>query len=255
MEFGAEEQTLKATIATGLTLLASQLERAFGAQLEQSAAVVVAASALPESLIWWGPVNQSGEPLIWIGALGSAVKGITEGANPADYRAAFEVLMDRTWPRTGSKLDQGEKSEPPPNAEFLSIPAVVPSVGITQILFIARNAASNRLPRQAARAIAYADLEATLGSLLNTEIPFSICLGSTRMLLREVANLREGSVVELNRATDEPVEIVMDGRVMARGRIVAVQGNYAIQVTEVRESASDRPARIVANPRPLDGGR
>ena len=46
-------------------------------------------------------------------------------------------------------------------------------------------------------------------------------------------DLASGSVVELDREVDEPVELILDGRVIARGEAVIVDGNYGVRVTEI----------------------
>jgi flagellar motor switch protein FliN/FliY len=53
------------------------------------------------------------------------------------------------------------------------------------------------------------------------------------MPLREVLELATGSVIELDRQVDEPVELLLDGKVIARGEAVIVDGNYGLRVTEI----------------------
>jgi flagellar motor switch protein FliN/FliY len=48
-----------------------------------------------------------------------------------------------------------------------------------------------------------------------------------------VLELTSGSVIELDRQVDEPVELLLDGKVIARGRAVIVDGNYGLRVTEI----------------------
>ena len=57
--------------------------------------------------------------------------------------------------------------------------------------------------------------------------------GQRQLPLRDVLELTTGSVVELDRQLDEPVELILDGRVVARGEAVVIDGNYGIRVTEV----------------------
>ena len=53
------------------------------------------------------------------------------------------------------------------------------------------------------------------------------------MTLRDILQLRSGSVVELDRQTDEPVDLLLDGRIIARGEVVVVDGNYGLRVAEI----------------------
>jgi len=57
--------------------------------------------------------------------------------------------------------------------------------------------------------------------------------GSTRMLLRDLLALSAGSMVEFRRMPEDPVELLVNGRVVARGMVVVVQGNYGVRITEI----------------------
>ena len=74
---------------------------------------------------------------------------------------------------------------------------------------------------------------AALDLLLDMEIPIQVRFGKTEMLLREVLALEDGSVVEFHRPPEEPADIMVNGRVVARGTVVAIQGNYGVRITEV----------------------
>jgi flagellar motor switch protein FliN/FliY len=72
------------------------------------------------------------------------------------------------------------------------------------------------------------------------DVPLQVTLrfGQRQLALREVLDLTSGSVVELDRQVDEPVELILDGRVIARGEAVIVDGNYGVRVTEVLHSVT-----------------
>ena len=69
--------------------------------------------------------------------------------------------------------------------------------------------------------------------LLEVELPVSVTFGRTQLLLKDVLKLSSGSIVELNRQVHEPVEVVINNCVVARGEVVVVEGNYGIRVTEI----------------------
>jgi flagellar motor switch protein FliN/FliY len=48
-----------------------------------------------------------------------------------------------------------------------------------------------------------------------------------------VLELSSGSVIELDRMVDEPVELLLDGKLIARGEAVIVDGNYGLRITEI----------------------
>jgi flagellar motor switch protein FliN/FliY len=60
--------------------------------------------------------------------------------------------------------------------------------------------------------------------------------GSRRMLLRDVLALSAGVVVELDNNLNSPVDLLLDGRVVAQGEVVVVDGNYGLRVTHVLDS-------------------
>ena len=67
------------------------------------------------------------------------------------------------------------------------------------------------------------------------DVPLDLTLrfGQRRMLLREILELGPGSVIELDRRLREPVELLLDGRVLARGDVVVVEGCYGLRVTQI----------------------
>ena len=55
----------------------------------------------------------------------------------------------------------------------------------------------------------------------------------TQMRLKEALKLTTGSIVELNRSVTEPVEIIVNNCVIARGEVVVVDGNYGVRIVEI----------------------
>jgi flagellar motor switch protein FliN/FliY len=68
---------------------------------------------------------------------------------------------------------------------------------------------------------------------MDVELGVTLRFGSRRMLLREILELSAGSVVELDRQVQEPVDLLLDGKLIARGEVVVVDGNYGLRVTDV----------------------
>ena len=78
----------------------------------------------------------------------------------------------------------------------------------------------------------------SLKLVMDVELNVSLRFGQRQLPLREVLELTSGSVVELDRMVDEPVELLLDGKVVARGEAVIVDGNYGLRVTEVPHSVA-----------------
>jgi len=64
-------------------------------------------------------------------------------------------------------------------------------------------------------------------------VRLSVELGRTDMPLRQVLTLGEGSVVALNRLTDELLDVTANGRIVARGEVVAQDGRFALRIVSL----------------------
>jgi flagellar motor switch protein FliN len=83
----------------------------------------------------------------------------------------------------------------------------------------------------------------TMDLLMDVDLPVSISFGKARLPLRDVLKLTTGSIVELNRAIDEPVEILVNERLVARGEVIVLDGNYGVRIQEI-VAPQDRLQRI-----------
>ncbi len=72
-----------------------------------------------------------------------------------------------------------------------------------------------------------------IGILSDIELDATLQFGSRELPLHEVLELGPGDVVELDRHVSEPVDLVIGDRIVARGEVVIVSGNFALRVTEV----------------------
>jgi len=68
-----------------------------------------------------------------------------------------------------------------------------------------------------------------------SEIPIqvSVELGHAKMTLREIVELAEGSIIELDRLAGEPLDLKVGGQVIAQGEVVAVDDNYGLRITNL----------------------
>jgi len=69
--------------------------------------------------------------------------------------------------------------------------------------------------------------------LEGVELEVTLRFGQRNLSLQEIGELRSGSVVELDKLVEEPVELLLGDRVIAKGEVVIVDGNYGLRVTEV----------------------
>ncbi len=73
----------------------------------------------------------------------------------------------------------------------------------------------------------------TMDLLLDVDLPVSISFGKAELLMRDVLKLTTGSIVELNRGITDPVEVLVNHCLIARGEVVVVDGNYGVRIQEI----------------------
>ena len=90
-------------------------------------------------------------------------------------------------------------------------------------------------PAAAALAAAPSALNPGLELLLDVELEASLRFGSCEMPLGEILDLGPGDVVQLDRHVADPVDLLVGDKIVARGEVVLVDGNFGLRVTEVAE--------------------
>jgi flagellar motor switch protein FliN/FliY len=77
------------------------------------------------------------------------------------------------------------------------------------------------------------DLPSKLDILLDVELDVALRFGGRNILLKEILELGPGSVLELDRDIQDDADLILDGKLIARGELVAVEGNFGLRITEV----------------------
>ncbi len=217
-------------------------------------------SEVPDALWYSFPLSLGTDAAVFIGAeeetwlhMGRsalAAAGVTEGS-PADARSAYlEILTQATSGLAQSiaeRLDKPVSSlparemkpdetagvtaleitigEPPARKLYVSWSrvlesALAPSKSKSQDLTETKQLESPARSR-------------TLDLLMEVELPVSVSFGRAQLPLRDVLKLNSGSIVELNRTISDPVEIIVNNCVIARGEVVVVEGNYGVRIHQV----------------------
>ena len=78
--------------------------------------------------------------------------------------------------------------------------------------------------------------------LKEVDVRLSVELGRTEMKLKDVLTLGEDSVVMLDRLTDELLDVLVNGTLIARGEIVAEGNRFGLRIVEMAGSAADKVA-------------
>jgi flagellar motor switch protein FliN len=183
-------------------------------------------SKLREPRLWW---RCSGAPPVFVGVSeGDATlllqmrARVLAGETPVSARAGLADILDRTWGEIRAESPAEPASREVWQAEFPTGEKLCFVLAQTEF---AQPEASN------------------LDMLMDIELPITLRFGSTQMALRDIAGLSTGSVIEFDRGIDEPVDVMVNGHVVARGEAVVVQGSYGVRISEI----SSRRERLVTS--------
>jgi flagellar motor switch protein FliN len=164
---------------------------------------------------------------------------------------AYSMLARSLSGRTGVEWNCTEGGEaPPPDAVSWSAVSLEFGDGATETLFVAFDpavltslvpsppvevtpAATAQPAIQAAPKNPLFEKSRTLDLLLDVELPVSVSFGRAQLPLKDVIKLTSGSIVELNRTITEPVEVIVNNCVIARGEVVVVEGNFGVRIQQV----------------------
>jgi flagellar motor switch protein FliN/FliY len=80
-----------------------------------------------------------------------------------------------------------------------------------------------------------------LSLLADIPVEVAVEIGRLRMPLRDLLSLEPGAVLELDRQADAPVDVLVNGRLVARGEVVVIDGEFGVRVTDLVDRGSDAP--------------
>jgi flagellar motor switch protein FliN/FliY len=230
---------------------------------------------LVEPMVWQQTFSISGEPALWLVAgkdLWSAAGQYTLAAVGIDSltddecRSTWQEIVGQTMGAFASELagdleqevtaSKGEEvAAAPEKLEWLVYSA---NCG-EEARWLFKAAVSKALiaayerPEPEAKSASTRDrsFSKTFDLLLDVALPVSVSFGRTSLQIREVLKLNTGSIVELNRFVTEPVDVIVNDCVIARGEVVVVDGNYGVRITQLssredrlRTGMMDSPVRV-----------
>ncbi|MBI2413269.1 MAG: flagellar motor switch protein FliN [Deltaproteobacteria bacterium] len=82
-----------------------------------------------------------------------------------------------------------------------------------------------------------------LDMILDIPVTLSVEIGRTRMMVKDLLQLGQGAVVELEKLAGEPMEILVNGRLVARGEAVVINEKFGIKLTDIA-SPSERISKL-----------
>ena len=134
------------------------------------------------------------------------------------------------------------ESAPPPQPAYYAEPSPPPQMYMDQ-----RPPMPDQTPKQQVQATPYAykplgiaEKAAELGIddnnlelIMSVPVQITVELGKTKKRIKDIAELTVGNIVELNRQAGDQVDVVANGRLIAKGDVVVVDDNYSVRITEI----------------------
>lgn len=117
----------------------------------------------------------------------------------------------------------------------MSTDNIIPeSVGVSEADIAAADAMMSSRPRTpVAESGEVADRDVKLDVILDVPVTLSLEVGRTRLPIRSLLQLNQGSVVELERAAGEPLDVFVNGTLVAHGEVVVVNEKFGIRLVDV----------------------
>jgi len=277
-------QPARATDAAGSiaghleTALARSLNSMTGKEFTVMAERTPDSVAMENPFIWQQTLSAHPEPALWLvagrdlwltaGELTLAAVGI-DSATDEDCRSTWQEILSQTMGAFASGVTSDIQQEVTPalGEELQSEPADLAwnvfsarsDDGPPLFLKIAWSKSVLGLydaPEPEHRPVAVRDstFSKTFDLLLDVALPVSVSFGKTHLQIREVLKLNTGSIVELNRFVVEPVDVIVNDCVIARGEVVVVDGNYGVRITQLA-SREDRLRTGMAEGTRVGGAR
>jgi len=76
---------------------------------------------------------------------------------------------------------------------------------------------------------------------MGVPLEISVEIGKTRMSVKEILEIRQGSLIELDRQAGDPVDIMVNGQLIAKGDVVIIDDDFGVRVTEILSEKGRMP--------------
>lgn len=228
-------------------------------------------SALKGGLLWWEqPFSCAPESPVWIGAPEDAWNDIgriilsAAGVDPAPaseiqstyleiVRQSMGSLANDIGDRISMQVNAGKGAEAVPrkmSRHCFAIQTKLPenevefffviADDLCQVISSAGAAAAGTTAdhsrvehAEAAPELASMPASRTFELLLDVELPICVSFGRAALKLQDAIKLITGSLIELDRGLADPVDLLVNNCVIARGEVVVIEGNYGVRITEI----------------------
>lgn len=154
---------------------------------------------------------------------------LKQGSESAEKTSRDKEQVSSDVPVETSKQEAAVKAEPQPENDDIRIFPEVQQVRPVQFSQLSSTGPS--------------EAKSPLDLILDVELQVTVELGRTSMQVRDVLELGPGSVVELQKLAGEPVELIVNNKLIARGEVVVIDENFGVRITEI-VSQSERVSSL-----------
>jgi len=79
----------------------------------------------------------------------------------------------------------------------------------------------------------HSEVAGNIGLLMDVSMQLTVELGRTKMLIKDILGMGEGTIVELDKLAGEPVDLLVNGKLIAKGEVVVIDENFGVRVTDI----------------------
>lgn len=181
----------------------------------------------------------------WVAAAGCVVRaaGIEE-QDPAKLKSEYLELLNQTFAGIAQTMAEGagrevlsqggeESGLTPAEAAWATVQVRSGEVSMQFAVGLEFALLDEFVKESKPEIEAAPDRATTFDLLFDVELPVSVSFGRAQVPLKDVLKLNTGSIIELNRAIGDPVEVIVNNCVIARGEVVVVEGNFGVRIQQV----------------------
>ena len=138
-------------------------------------------------------------------------------------------ILRVTSPVINKNIIQPDRAQKDPSVPF----------DMQEIRHITKNPSGSALPVSYTHLDVYKrQINGNLGLIMDVPLNVSVEIGKTRRRLKDVLNFNNGTVVELDKQADAPVDIIVNGQLIARGEVVVIDDNFGVRISEIVNTRS-----------------
>lgn len=237
--------TMKEAFQNGLDASAVALSEALGERVKVSAGAINTAGAGHEEVPYFSDYDPDHIFVELTGKL--SLPDLAEGElrlfYPAELaRELLKRLTARQEADSGDEAAVGSDEEPEPPAEVPggapepkkeARPKAAPAKAPGRVVGSAIKVQVQPAKFEGLKPVATAPEQQNIDLIMDVPLHLTVELGRTRMQVRQILALGTGAVIELDKLAGEPLDVLINGRLIAKGEVVIINENFGVRITDV----------------------